>query len=95
MSHDAIGIGIAWFQLIFGFVYLVWGLRTKESPGTRYFAPVGLWWILAASFHFLNGNVPDSPLIALAVVSFAAVGVWAFRMHQGIQGGDPRNHQAT
>lgn len=90
MSHDTLGIGIACFQVVIGLGYVVWGLRGNAYQGnspagrlaTRYFAPIGLWFILAAAFHLLIGRVPDTPLITLTVLSFAAVGVWAIRIHR-------------
>ena len=94
MSDDAIGTAIGWFQLVFGFAYLVWGLRGNAFQGDHpagkqaartYFVPMGLWWILSAVFHFLRGHVPETPLITGAVVSFVAVGVWLFRAHRAFR----------
>jgi hypothetical protein len=90
MSHDALGVGVACFQLVFGLAYVVWGLRGNAYEGnnltgrllTRYFAPIGLWFMLGGAFNLLIGRVPDTPLIALAVLSFVAVGVWAIRIRR-------------
>jgi hypothetical protein len=93
MRHDALGIGVACFQLVFGLACVVWGLRGNAYQGnsptgrllTRYFAPIGIWFILAAAFHLLTGRVPDTPLISLVVLSFLAVGVWALRIHRAFK----------
>jgi Ca2+/H+ antiporter len=90
MSHDALGLGIACGQLVFGLACLIWGLRGNAYQGnslsgrllTRYFAPVGLWFMLAAAFQLLMGRVPDTPLITLAGLSFVAIGVWGIRIHR-------------
>ena len=90
MSLDTLGTAIACFQLVFGLAYVVWGLRGNAYQGnsltgrllTRYFAPIGLWFMLAAAFHLLIGRVPDTPLITLAVISFVVVGVWGIRIRR-------------
>jgi hypothetical protein len=90
MSHDALSIGVACFELVFGLAYLVWGLRGNAYQGnsltgrllTRYFAPIGLLFMLAGAFHLLTGSVPDAPLITLAVFSFLVVGVWGIRIRR-------------
>jgi hypothetical protein len=86
----SVGIGVACCQVAFGFAYLVWGLRGNAYQGgtvagrllTRYFAPVGLLWILSGAFSLLIGHVPDAPLITLGVLSFAGVVVWAVRVRR-------------
>jgi hypothetical protein len=90
MSHDALGIGIACCQLVFGLAYLIWSLTGNAYQGnslggrllTRYFAPIGLWFMLAGAFSLLIGRVPDTPLITLGVISFVVVGVWGIRIHR-------------
>jgi hypothetical protein len=84
MSHDTLGTGLAWFQLVFGGVYFVWGLRSKRSPGTQYFAPLGLWFIIGSVCKFLDGLVPDAVLLSLYVLSFAAVGIWFVRTYRAL-----------
>jgi hypothetical protein len=90
MSLDSVRIGIACSYLVFGSAYVVLGLKGNAYQGntptgrllTRYFAPIGFWFILAAVFHLLAGRVPDTLLITLGVLSFAAVGVWAIRIRR-------------
>jgi hypothetical protein len=72
------GISFSWFQIVFGSVYLVLGLRTK-SPWARIWGPFGLWFMLAGAFRLLEGRLPDAVLIAVAVSSFAATGLWFIR----------------
>src|SRR5580704_14647117 len=90
MSHDALGHGIPSGHLVFGVACLICGLRGNAYQGntlsgrllTRYFAPVGLWFMLAAAFQLHMGRVPDTPLITLAGLSFVAIGVWGIRIHR-------------
>ena len=65
------------------------GLRGNAYQGncltgllTRYFAPIGLLFMLAGAFHLLTGRVPDAPPITLAVFSFVVVGVWGIRIRR-------------
>jgi hypothetical protein len=83
-------IGLACFQLVFGLAYLIWVLGGNAYQGhnptgrlaTRLFAPIGLWLMLGGAFALLNGRVLDTPLIALAALSFAAIAVWALRIRR-------------
>ena len=90
MSHDALSIGIACFGLVFGLACLLWGLRGNAYQGnnltgrllTRYFAPIGLLFMLVAALQLLAGRVPDTLLITLEVFGFLAIGVWGIRIRR-------------
>jgi hypothetical protein len=90
MSPDALSIAFACFEFVVGTLLLLYGLRGNAYEGqsltgrllTRYFAPTGLWFILAAAFHLLNGRVPDTILVTLAAICFVAIGVWGIRIHR-------------
>ena len=63
-SPDEIRAAFAWFQLAFGLAVLIWGLRGNAYNGdsvaarlaTRYFAPMGMWFVLSALFRLLEAE---------------------------------------
>ena len=77
-NHEALNTGIAWFQLVFGSICFVRGLR----GATRYLAPMGLMWLFTAVVHFLDGHVSDTLVLTVSVPCFVGVGVWWWRKHR-------------
>jgi hypothetical protein len=82
-DHETLNTGIAWFELVSGCLYLVLGIR--GGLRTRYFRPLGLWFILAAASRFLAGRISDGALITLAVLGFLAVAVWFLRVRRAVK----------
>ncbi len=91
-TMDQIQHGLAWFQLAFGLLFAVSGFRTyrdtrKPLPvrwSTRYFAPLGLFFMLQGLLKLTDHRFDEGTMIVLALLGFTPLAVWWFRIHRSV-----------
>ena len=92
-SADEIGAGFAWVQLAFGLAFLIWGVRGNAYQGepvtarlaTRYFASMGMWFVLSALLKLLEHRLSETTLIALGLLGFGAAAIWWIIVHRAFK----------
>lgn len=97
ITPEEVGVAIAWIQLVFGVVFLVFALRGNLFQGaqpaarlhSRTFAPIGVWFAVVGTFKLLAGHVAETPLIILTVVGLGAAIVWWVRLRRALRTNAP------
>ena len=92
-TMDQIQHGFAWVQLAFGLLFAIHGFRTYRDVrlslpvrwSTRYFAPLGLFFMLQGLLKLIDHRFDEGTMIVLALLGFTPLAVLWFRIHRSVK----------